>query len=226
MSNSSHSGSTVSRSVGRPPRPLPVLLVVDVSGSMMPNKFEDKIGVLNRCMATMLADFARYDAPRGLIYTGVIVFGGESARLHLPFTPAPDAAWSPMEAGGRTPLGQALDLARQTLEQPDALPAKPFRSAIVLVSDGVPNDEWQTPLADLLASERGAKSLRIAVGIGTDITDEAQQVLEEFATPGDNVMRADQVGDLPGRFEWVTETVTRRFSAVPEMPSFDGTEFS
>jgi uncharacterized protein YegL len=192
---------------------------------MATNKFEDKIGVLNRCLATMLADFADFDAPRGQIYTGVIVFGGGSARLHLPLTPAAEVSWTPLEARGRTPLGAALDLAREVLEQPEALPAKPFRSAIVLVSDGVPNDEWEQPLADLLASERGSKSLRIAVGIGTDITAQAQQVLEEFSTPGVEVLRADQVGELPNLFDWVTETVTRRFSAVPAVPSLDEMRF-
>jgi uncharacterized protein YegL len=225
MSNSPQPEPAASRSVGRPPRPLPVLLVVDVSGSMAPNKFEDKVGVLNRCLAVMFADFARFDAPRGLIYTGVVVFGGESARVHLPFTPATEVSWTPLEAGGRTPMGDAFDRARELLEQPESLPAKPFRSAIVLVSDGVPNDEWEQPLADLLASERGAKALRIAVGIGTDITAEAEQVLERFATPGTDVLRADQVGELPGLFEWVTETVTRRFGAVPAVPPLDEMRF-
>jgi uncharacterized protein YegL len=192
---------------------------------MSPNKFEDKIGVLNRCVAVMRKDFAEFDAPRGLIYIGVIVFGGESARLHLPFTPATEVSWTPMEAGGRTPMGAAFERARELLEQPESLPAKPFRSAIVLVSDGVPNDDWEQPLADLLASERGSKALRIAVGIGTDITAEAEEVLQRFATPGFDVLRADQIGELPAKFEWVTETVTKRFVAVPAVPSLDEMRF-
>jgi uncharacterized protein YegL len=200
-----------------------VLLMVDVSGSMAPNLHEDKIGVLNRCIDTMLQAFASYDAPRGLIYTAVIVFGGETARLHLPFTLASEAQWTEMTASGRTPMDKAFDMANDLLADPKDLPAKPFRSAMILVSDGYPNDGWEEPLADLIASERGSKALRIAVGIGTDMTPDARRILQRFSTPGVDVLQADQVHELPGMFQWVTNTVTSTFSDVsfPSLQDLD-----
>ena len=40
-------------------RPLPVILLVDVSGSMSIN---GKIDILNRCVADMISDFSKEDA--------------------------------------------------------------------------------------------------------------------------------------------------------------------
>ena len=136
----------------RPPRPLPVVALADISGSMQPNETEDKIGVLNRCMATMLSSFAGLDSVRGEVSIGVVVFGGTQARIHLPLGLARDARWVDMVAGGRTPMGGAFSLARELLEDDALVPERAFQPMLVLVSDGVPTDDWEQPLDDLLAS--------------------------------------------------------------------------
>ncbi len=218
----SHDGTT--RASRRPPRPLPVLVLADVSGSMQRNEHEDKIGVLNRCMAEMLSAFAGLDSTRGQIHVGVIVFGGEAARLHLPVVPASGARWTDMEADGRTPMGAAFDLTRELLDDAAAVPDNAFASTLVLVSDGVPTDDWEPALTDLLASRRGVKALRVAIGIGTDRTPDAEEVLAAFSAPEIGVLRADQVERLPGLFRWVTETVTdtlRTGFAAPRLEDLD-----
>lgn len=141
----------------RPPRPLPVVALADISGSMQPNETEDKIGVLNRCMATMLSSFAGLDSVRGEVSIGVVVFGGTQARIHLPLGLARDARWVDMVAGGRTPMGGAFSLARELLEDDALVPERAFQPMLVLVSDGVPTDDWEQPLDDLLASRAGPR---------------------------------------------------------------------
>jgi uncharacterized protein YegL len=94
-------------------RPLPVVLLADVSGSMAEN---GKIDTLNEAVAEMLTTFAAEDSARAEIQVAVITFGKGGARLHQPLLPASRMVWERMNADGRTPLGEALELARELLE--------------------------------------------------------------------------------------------------------------
>ncbi|MEH0576763.1 VWA domain-containing protein [Streptomyces sp. B21-108] len=205
------SGGVVEEPVsGRPraqrPRPLPVLVLADVSGSMAD---DGKIDVLNQSMATMIQTFAAEDSLRGEIWTGVVTFGGRNAVLHHPLKPADQVQWTDMEAAGRTPLGEALNLATGLLADDAVVPRRAFRPTVVLVSDGIPTDEWREPLRRLLTSERGTKALRLAVGVGQDMDEEAFAVLNAFiGNPAIPVKRADEVHELPRFFDWITATVT------------------
>lgn len=188
------------------PRPLPVLVLADVSGSMAQ---DGKIDVLNQSITTMIRAFAAEDSVRGEIWTGVVTFGGLDAVLHQPLVPVDEARWSDMLASGRTPLGSALDLTTTLLADDSVVPRNAFRPTVVLVSDGVPTDEWREPLERLLTSERGGKALRLAVGVGQDMDEEAFAVLGAFVgNPAISVKRADEVHELPRFFDWVTATVT------------------
>lgn len=183
---------------------MPVVVLADVSGSME----GEKIVRLNKSIDAMFRAFAAEDSPRGEIHAAVITIGGAGAALHQRMTPASRLAWTDMSEGGRTPLGQALELAMALLSDEDQVPPKAFPATIVLVSDGAPTDEWEEPLAALLASKRGGDALRLSVGIGTDRTDQAIRVLEAFTTPGMPIMSSEQVHEISANFQWVTATVT------------------
>lgn len=201
-------------------RPLPVIVLADVSGSMAPQPgtpvSESKIGVLNRAVASMIRSFAAEDSLYGEITVAVIAFGGE-ARLHQVPTPASQATWSDMSASGRTPLGGALDLVRELLEDESAVPKRAFHPTLVLVSDGIPTDDWEGPLERLLSSPRAARAVRLAVAVGTEAGNASYQVLQRFvANPAIPVIRADEVNKLADFFQWVTMSVTMRaHSATP-----------
>lgn len=208
----------------RAPRPLPVIVLADVSGSMLPNQLEDKIGVLNRCIASMFTAFAQMDSVQGQVHVGAIAFGRAEARLHLPVGPAAEAVWPAMEAGGGTPMGAAFDLAREILDDPEAVSGRAFEPALILVSDGVPTDDWEPALNELLGHRLGGKAMRISVGIGTDRTPDAEEVLAQFSGPEYGVLRADQASELPELFRWITDTVTSTFRpglAAPNLEDFD-----
>jgi uncharacterized protein YegL len=191
-----------------PARPLPVILMADVSGSMAA---DGKIDALNSAIAEMLAAFRDEDEGRAQIQVAVITFGGD-AKLHLPLTPAAELAWTPMRADGRTPLGVALDLVTELLEDRARLPSRAYRPTIVLVSDGLPTDEWRGPLARLLASERAAKAQRFALGIGADAEPD---VLRAFlGNPEGRIFAAHESREIAKFFQWVTMTVTYRSRSV------------
>jgi uncharacterized protein YegL len=175
---------------------------------MLPTEIEDKIGVLNDSMTAMLSAFAKLDPEHGqVVDIGVVAFGGTEARVHLPVGPASDATWTAMAAVGRTPMGAAFGLARQILDDPAAVPEDSLPPVLVLVSDGVPTDDWAPALDDLLASVHGIRALRIAIGIGTDRMLDAEEVLARFASPEIGVLRAEQAQEIPGLLERVAAMV-------------------
>ncbi|MFI9552786.1 vWA domain-containing protein [Nonomuraea endophytica] len=189
------------------PRQLPVLLLADVSGSM---QHESKIETLNRCVGEMVRSFADLNEPTYEIAVGVITFGG-TARLHHPPTPAHDLIWQDMPAEGPTPLGHALAIATELLEDRDQVPSRSARPVLVLASDGQPTDDWEEPLDRLLTAPRAGKATRFAVAIGNDVDEEATLVLERFASGGEEgVFRAEKAHRIVEFFDWLTMSVSQQ----------------
>ncbi|MFO0575494.1 MAG: VWA domain-containing protein [Polyangia bacterium] len=196
------------------PRPLPVILLADVSGSMQEY---GKIEALNGAVSEMLGAFAAEDRSRAEIHVGIITFGGGAARIHLTLQPAHEVAFQPFAATGNTPLGRALTLARELIEDPAQVPHRAYRPTLALISDGQPNDEWEAPLAALLASPRAQKAARFAMAIGPDAD---QTMLARFlADPAAKVVEAHQAREIRRFFRWVTMTVTARSRSLS--PSSD-----
>jgi uncharacterized protein YegL len=208
--------SQESRPAAQRPRPLPVLVLADVSGSMAE---DGKIDVLNASLTTMIREFASEDSLRGEIWVGVVTFGGLDATLHQRPVPASELVWTGLTASGRTPLGHAIQLATGLLQDEEVIPPRSFLPTLVLVSDGIPTDEWRGPLDDLLASPRGAKAVRLAVGVGREMDEEAFGVLSAFTGNPGSVVPAEEVHGLARFFSWVTASVTSRVrSGRPDDP--------
>lgn len=186
-------------------RPLPVIVLADVSGSMSAN---GRIDALNGAVSEMIATFAEEDDVRAEIHVSVIAFGGAGATVHKPLRPARDLQWEAMAATGRTPMGQALELARTMLEDREAIPSRAYRPTLVLVSDGVPTDDWRTPLTALLESERASKAARFAMGIGADANRETLTTF--LADDNARLFQADEARTIKLFFRWVTMSVTAR----------------
>src|SRR5690606_8452095 len=141
-------------------------------------------------------------------HIAIITFGG-TAQIHQALTPAAKIAPQPLGATGMTPMGGAFDLARALVEDPQQIPSRAYTPAIVLVSDGQPNDEgWEQALAALLGSERARKAQRFALGIGAD-ADAA--VLRRFlANPEGKVYGTADARQIRSFFRWVTMSVAAR----------------
>lgn len=195
----------------RSARPLPVLLLADVSGSM---EAGGKIQALNLAVREMIAAFQGEDDLRAEIQLAVVTFGGGGAKVHLPLARADQTAWADVPAGGNTPMGAAFQQALALLEDRAVIPSRAYRPTVVLLSDGQPTDAWEPSLAALLASERGAKAFRVALAIGADADE---KVLRAFlADPEAKVLRADEARQIRAALRFVTMTVVRRSrSATP-----------
>jgi len=191
-------------------RPLPVIVLADASGSMSEN---GKIEALNQALKDMVKTFASESRVRAEIQIGLITFGAQQAELFVPLAPAHQiTSMSPITASGTTPLGQALSLATGLLEDQERIPSRAYRPVLVLVSDGLPTDDWESALACLEQSGRASKATRFAMAIGDD-ADES--VLARFANDREApVFKAHQARDIHRFFRAVTMSVASRTVSV------------
>ena len=184
-------------------KPLPVVLLLDVSSSMSGDKIEN----LNKAVEDMLDTFAQEEKMETEILVSVITFGNQ-VELQVPYTKASQVQWQGLQANGMTPMGTALKMAKAMIEDKETTPSRAYRPTIVLVSDGQPNDSWERPLEDFISEGRSSKCDRMAMAIGRD-ADET--VLKRFieGTPHD-LFYAENAGQLHEFFQRVTMSVTMR----------------
>lgn len=207
-----------------PPRPLPVILLADVSGSM---EADDKISVLNRAVREMIRSFVEEDDRAVEIQVAVITFGGERAQIHQELRPAADLEWRDMDAQGRTPMGAAFALAEQMLEDPQQVPGRAYAPTLVLISDGIPTDDWEGPLHSLRDSDRAQKATRFAMAIGGDA--DVEMLRNFLGTSQNRVFQAHEAREIKKFLQWVTMSVTYRSRSVNpnivEPTDFDDFDF-
>jgi uncharacterized protein YegL len=183
-------------------RTLPVVLLLDTSGSM---KEDDKIDVLNDSVTEMIEELTTVDAGHGYITLSVIAFGGNQAELVNSNVPVAELEYSSLEAKGRTPMGSAFRIALELIDDREAFPSRSFLPTLALVSDGIPTDpSWEPELELLLDSERGKKATRFALAIGADAD---RDLLARFS--GGEVHEASQAAEIRKFLQFVTTTITQ-----------------
>lgn len=200
-------------------KPLPVILLLDVSGSMSGEKIDN----LNVAVRDMLDEFRGNATSETEIWVSIITFGAE-VRLHQPLASASDVQWKPLAAGGMTPLGVALEMAKAMIEDKDVVPSRAYRPTVVLVSDGQPDNGWKGALREFLNDGRSAKCDRMAMAIGAD-ADKAMlgAYIEGTQHP---LYYAENARQLKGFFEYLSMSVTTRArsqtpNTIPPASSID-----
>ena len=206
--------------VAREPRPLPIFILADTSGSMR----GEKINELNLALREMLIALNEADDIRGKFQLSVIAFGGE-VRLVQPLQDIAGLSLSELTAAGNTPMGQAFETVQEMIEDREIVTSRAYTPTIVLISDGIPTDcseemyrrenyfDWE-PLKSLHSGERSAKCQRLALGIGDDADT---QMLKAFIdNPEVPVIKTKDASGIAKFFRWVTmSTVARMHSVNP-----------
>lgn len=146
------------------------LLVLDTSSSMS----GEPINELNEGIRVFINELQKDEVAAFSVELGIIEFGAH-VREVLPFTTVAGLDGIPsLKASGATPMGGAVELALQKLEQRKETYKRTgvayYQPWMVLISDGAPNDSWTQAAghARALASARKLVSLPIGVA-GADL---------------------------------------------------------
>lgn len=207
------------------PRSLPVILLADVSSSMGWNEVGGvkAIDALNKAIEDMLNSLKQEDVIGAEIQLEIITFGGDGAEIHTPLQSVKNVEWKKMAADGFTPMGGAFALARELIEDTTRIPHRSYTPAIILISDGEPNDNWAEELDKFLNSERAKKADRMAMFIGAD---SGEDVLRDFlADNNKRVFRAEDAAKIYEFFKFVTMSVTTRAVTKDKQKNEEAEEF-
>lgn len=206
--------------VAREPRPLPIFILADTSGSMR----GEKINELNLSLREMLNALNAADDIRGKFQLAVISFGGD-VELVQPLADIKGLTLTELTASGNTPMGQAFEAVSEMIEDRNVVSSRAYTPTIVLISDGLPTDcseemyrrknyfDWE-PLKTLHNGERSSRCQRLALGIGDDADTE---MLKAFIdNPEVPVIKTKDAEGITKFFRWVTmSTVARMHSINP-----------
>lgn len=194
-------------------RPLHFFLLADCSGSMGSS---GKMTALNTAIREVLPHLVEtsHGNPHAEVLVRTIAFS-TGARWHVDTPTDPDELrWVDLEAGGYTDLGAGIELLCSALTVPP-MEERALPPAVVLVSDGMPTDDFDEAMGRLLALPWGSRAVRMAVAIGQDA---AYDTLTEFiADPAIEPVTASNPEQLVIALRWATVQVARAASSVAPM---------
>ena len=168
----------------------------------------EKISTLNSAVNDMIQSFKTAGQGEVEINLGIISFGDGGASYDLQLQPVAGISNMSLQANGGTPMGMALRMAKDLIEDKEIIPSKGYRPAVVLVSDGEPNDDWEQPMNNFIGGGRSSKCERFAMAIGTSQED---PVLNKFLSGTENkVFLASDASKIRDFFKFVTMSVSVR----------------
>ena len=205
-------------------RELHFFWILDCSSSM-----EDggKIQELNNAIEEALPHMqAEANAnPNAKLIVKAIKFS-DGASIHISDTPIEDFKWKRLEAGGLTSMGKALSLVADSLKIPP-MPERGLPPVLVLVSDGMPTDDFNAGLKKLMDENWGKKAIRIAIAIGKDAD---KDVLQKFiGDSGIKPLEANNSYRLAKMIKWnsplyyIEQDVTTK-PLLPPLPDSDSVD--
>ena len=177
---------------------------------------QSKIAELDSAVRDMIKDFAHEEQLETEIHVSVITFGYNGVQLALPYTNASKVEMKKLEAQGNTPMGMALRMAKDMIEDKETTPSRAYRPLVILCSDGAPNDDWEDPMDNFIKDGRSSKCDRMAMAIGSDANE---AVLKRFIEGTENpLFYAKDASSMHKFFKFVTMSVaTRSHSQNPNV---------
>jgi uncharacterized protein YegL len=167
----------------------------------------------------MINDFKSEHLSEVNIQMCIVTFGNQAA-LHTDLCSVNSIEYQPLTASGMTPLGGALTILQNIIEDKEKVSSKGYRPSVILVSDGRPNDAWEQPLETFLTSKRTSKCERWALGIGQDAD---YQMLQRFLGEDSDkkVFDASVAKEISKFFKFVTMSTIARSKSVNPNETID-----
>jgi len=178
---------------------LPCVLVLDTSYSMSGEPISELLSGIE-----LLAHELKEDEDASQKVQVMIVKCGGDASVISDWTDAENFVPPSLEANGGTPLGEAVTLAANELEERKSQ----YRSAgisylkpwLFIISDGAPTDEWRAAASNLVSQEKAGKFSTFPIAVeGADV-----DIMNQFGMRGAKKLRGIEFKTL---FEWISASV-------------------
>jgi uncharacterized protein YegL len=189
--------------VENPENRCPVILLLDASASMSGQPIQE----LNRGVAAFKEDLLSDDQASLSVELAIVRFGG-SVSLIQDFVTVEDFSPPTLTTDGSTPMGQAIEMALDTLEKRKALYKENsvlyYRPWVFLVTDGAPTDNWQSATQRLRKAEDSRQLSFFAVGVeGAEF-----EVLKQIVSPERSPVQLNGL-DFRSLFIWLSASMKR-----------------
>lgn len=190
-------------------RPLDFIFILDTSTSM---EMQGKMEALNDAIRTALTHMKRVsdDNPNAQIRVRAIQFA-TGARWHIEEPQTLDEIeWEDLKASGLTDMGAAFDLLSEALDVKN-MAERALPPVLVLISDGVPTDDYEPSLTKFLKLPWGTKSVKLSIAIGRAANE---KVLKAFInTESIDVLKAENAAQLVEYIKWASTVVVNAASS-------------
>jgi uncharacterized protein YegL len=192
-------------------RDMHFIWIVDCSGSM---QVDGKMAQLNNAIKEAIPDMRKVEAenPFAKILVRAVKFSnGAQWHISQPL-PVADFTWADLEADGVTDMGAGfVKLAEQLTV--DKMGSRGFPPVLVLITDGMPTDDWKKGLKQLMEQPWGKRATRIAIAIGRDADHEP---LKAFVGNVERpILQANNPQDLVNYIQWASAAVSKSVIAPP-----------
>lgn len=201
-------------------RPLHFIWIVDTSSSMAEG---GKIQSLNTAIRESLPEMKKVaqDNPYADVLIRTVAFSSGARWHHGVPTSVEEFKWSDVSPSGITDMGHAFKLVADALKMPP-MTDRALPPVLVLLSDGLPTDDWEEGLNELMIQPWGKKAVRIAIAIGTEQTVD-YDVLQRFIGHTElKPLSAHNATDLVNYIRWVSTEVLKVASAPSSQQSVGG----
>jgi uncharacterized protein YegL len=179
------------------------MLVLDTSGSMSGQPIQE----LSQGIVDFIHSVQRDDIAALSVELSIITFGGTVSEV-MPFTTMAEVSihQPSLPADGQTPMGQAVFLALQRLEERKEaykkVGAAYYQPWMVLISDGAPTDDWEVAADKARALSANRKLVALPVGVA----NADMNILGRFSSKPAVHLQGVKFGAL---FEWLSQSMSR-----------------
>ncbi len=188
---------------------VPICLVLDTSRSMTGEPIDE----LNLGVRQLLDDIKGDEVASLAAEVAVVTFGQEVQRL-LDFEKVTRQQMPQMKAYGKTPLGEAVDLALDLLETRKGEYAQAgvdyYQPWMVIMTDGAPTDDISIAATRTRELVEQKKLSLFPIGIGPYAV---MEILRNFSPQREPIRLKD--GKLSDFFEWLSKSVSEVSRSTP-----------
>jgi len=181
----------------------PVVLLLDTSGSMQGTAIQ----ALNEGIKTYHRDLMRDTQAILSVETAIVTFGNGGVQQVQDFVSVDNFVPPNLEADGLTPMGEAIELALDLLEQRKQMikshGLQMYRPWVFLITDGAPTDEWHDAASRIKQEEAQKLILFFAVGVQGADMNKLRQIT------GQNPPALLHGLDFRDLFKWLSTSLKR-----------------